>query len=274
VTNSRLRTLASSFLTLAIAGTVHAQTTTTTTTTPSTTTAAPASTSRTDRLFLSFAEEATLAESQWWEGQLEFQGGEVWDSTIARLVVAFQPFQNIELGGRVGFGSTSADGGVSDGTGGTDLDVWGKYRFDQGDTDFAAGALVTVPTGDDTAGLGRDAFDLELFGSVRHRAAGWIADGQAGVRFNGDGSVGGFDFNGDVSVFVGGGVIVPLSDVFSLVGELRLETARIDGGDDDARLLGGMHWRLGGGVVRAAAGFGLTDGAPDYQIIGGYAWVF
>lgn len=235
---------------------------------------AASSTGNTDRTFLGFAEEAAVAQTQWWEGQLEFVGAEQVDASILRLVAAFQPWKNIEIGGRVGFGSTSASGSNLDGTGGTDLDVWGKYFFEQGDTDFAAGALVTVPTGDDTAGLGADAFDLQLFGSIRHRAAKWIADGQAGVRFNGDGSIAGNSYNGDVSMFFGGGVIIPTTDVFSFVGEARFETSRADGGDDDLRILGGIHWRVGPGTVRAAAAVGLTDGAPDWQILGGYAWTF
>ena len=54
----------------------------------------------TDRLFLSFAEEATLVSRQWWEGQVEFQDGDGFDAKILRGVAAFQPWAQVEFGGR------------------------------------------------------------------------------------------------------------------------------------------------------------------------------
>ena len=114
----------------------------------------------TDRLFLSFAEEATLVDRQWWEGQAEFQDGNGFDAKILRGVAAFQPWAQVEFGGRVGFGDSSS-GVLPDGSGATDLDLWAKYHFgSSGKTEFAAGGIATVPTGDDAVGLGFDARDL------------------------------------------------------------------------------------------------------------------
>lgn len=234
-------------------------------------------TSGADRTFLGFAEEAAVASTQWWEGQLRYTDFSPYDTLEARFVAAFQPWKNVELGGDVGFGSTDASGSFPDGTGATDLNVWGKYLFAgvAQDTDFAAGALVTVPTGDDTSGLGFNAWDLELFGSVRFRTPQVIIGGLFGFGMNGDGEIGGQSFSGKNSFFVAGSVIIPASDRVSFVGEVRMETEHIEGSDEDFRLLAGVDWRaFTRGILRGAAAVGLTDGAPNLQITLGYAWTF
>lgn len=231
----------------------------------------------TDRLFLSFAEEAVLADRQWWEGQLEFADLDPTDAVILRGVVALQPLEDLEFGGRVGFGNTDAPAGLEDGSGATDLDLWAKYVFrtQSEGTSFALGGIATIPTGDDSVGLGFDAFGIALFGSVRVAVNDLIVSGNIGARLNDDGKVQGFDLNGRTSPFVAGGVLYPLSDRVSVVGELRFEDERFDGFDSDIRMLGGLNWRLfSQGVVRAAVAIGLDDGAPDSQLIVGYAQSF
>jgi len=238
--------------------------------------AAPA-TSGSDRSFLTFAEEAAAASAQWWEGDLRYTDGDPYDTLEGRFVGAFQFWKNVELGGRVGFGNTDASGSLPDGTGATDMDVWGKYIFPgvAQNTDFAAGALMTVPTGDDNSGLGYNAWDFEGFGAVRYRTPQVIIGGTFGFRINGDGEIGGNSFSGKNSFFVGGSVIIPASDTLSFVGEITMESERIDGADSDLRLLAGVDWRgVGRGIVRGAAAVGLTDGAPNLQLTAGYAWVF
>jgi len=240
-------------------------------------------TSGQDRLFLTFAEEAAVVPHQWWEGQLEFRDGDPIDATILRGIVALKPWQNLEVGGRVGFGNTDSSD-LPDGSGATDLDVWGKYHFAAGgaQTEFAAGALVTVPTGDDSVGLGDDSFDLEGFGSVRFRTDQLILSGVAGVRFNGDGQLfggeelpDGFETSGKTSVLLSGGALYPVSDVFSLTGEAYFESERVEGADSDFRLGAGVNWRpWNRGMLRGAVIVGLSDGAPDAQILAGYAYTF
>ncbi len=234
-------------------------------------------TSGADRSFLMFAQEAAVANTQWWEGQLLYTDDSTFDTLEARLVAAFQFWKNVELGGRVGFGNTDASGTLPDGTGATDLDVWGKYLFAgvAQDTDFVAGALVTVPTGDDTSGLGHNAWDLEAFGSVRYRTPQVIIGGLFGFSMNGDGEIGGASFSGKNSFFLGGSVILPASDRLSFVGEIKMETERIEGSDEDLRALAGIDWRaFGPGSLRGAAAFGLTDGAPNFQLTLAYAATF
>lgn len=236
---------------------------------------APASTGD-DRFFLAFAQDAAIVRSQWWEGGLGYADATPVDSLTVRGVVAFQPWKNVEVGGRVGFGSSDGPTGFPDGTGATDLDAWGKYHWTLGGgTQIAAGALLTVPTGDDTAALGRDAFDVEAFGSIRHALAKLIVAAHFGVRLNGDGNVGGASYSGKTQGFVGGGVIVPMSSELSLVGELVLRGEAADGGDSDYRILGGANWKVAQrGMLRGAIAVGLSDAAPDVEVTAGYAFTY
>jgi len=233
--------------------------------------------SGTDRLFLGFAEEAAGVPGQWWEAQLEFRDGGPIDATILRGIVALKLFDRMEMGGRVGFGSTDAPHGGEDGSGATDLDLWAKWNlgnFD-GATDVFAGGLVTVPTGDDTAGLGFDAFDIEGFAGIRHRLDTVILAGHAGLRVNGDGQIGGTELDGNTSVLIGGGVLFPLADQLTLVGETLIQSERYDDTDTDWRVLAGANWRpWNRGMLRGGISVGLTDGSADAQLFAGYAYVF
>ena len=78
-------------------------------------------TSSSDRLFLSFIEDATIVQNQWWEAQLELADFDSVDQTIVRGIAAFRPWKSVELGGRVGFGQTDTPAGLPDGSGATDL---------------------------------------------------------------------------------------------------------------------------------------------------------
>jgi hypothetical protein len=241
---------------------------------------APKPTSSTDRLFLAFAEDATLVDRQWWEGRAEFASDvyDVWDATVIRGVVAFQPWVDFEVGGTVGFGDTDASGLVSDGSGATDLDLWGKYHLGNTDqTEFGVGGVITVPTGDESAGLGSDAFGVSAFASLRHRLDRLILTGFGGVQFNGDGRRAReqSDRDGETAPMVGAGVIFPVSDRLSAVGELTFRGGRLDHDDDDSRALAGINWRVGGrGMIRAAIAAGLSDDAPDVAATVGYATQF
>jgi hypothetical protein len=231
---------------------------------------------RPDRLFLSFIEDATLVENQWWEGQVEFSDGDQIDANIVRGVAAFQPWENWELGGRVGFGSTDAPS-EPDGSGATDLDFWAKGLVESvaKHTNLTFGGVLTIPTGDDTAGLGFDAFALDVFAAVRYRMPQLIITGTAGAQLNGDGRFRGSDIDGKIAPSLAGGVIYPFNEEVAVVGELAWDGKRFDGARNSSRLLGGLNWRVGTrGMVRGAISFGLSDGAPDAQIFLGYAYHF
>lgn len=228
-----------------------------------------------ERLFLSFAEEAQLVDRQWWEGQLEFQDGSGFDATILRGVAAFQPWDDVEFGGSVGFGDTSVSGSSAGGSGATDLDLWAKYHFgDRSDVEYAAGGRLIVPTGDDSVGLGGDAFSFGVFGSLRKETDRLVFHGSAGVNVTGDGRIFGFNTQGETALTAAAGVVIPANERLGFVGEARYEGERFDGFDSATRLLGGINLKAGDGMFRAAIAFGLTDGAPDAQLIAGWAAMF
>ncbi len=235
-------------------------------------------TSSSERLFLSFIEDATVVDNQWWEAQVEYADGDSHDLFILRGVATFNPWKNIEIGARVGFGSSDGVGNYPDGSGATDLDAWGKYHLGKaGDaTEFAVGATVTIPTGDEAAGLGDDSFAVGAFGAMRYVYDRFIFSAHAGVRLNADGKeftpVGSSELKGDVSPMVGVGVFFPFTDVVTLVGELNYEGRRFEERDTAIRALGGLNWRVSNrGIVRSALSVGLDDGAEDAQIFVGYA---
>ncbi len=234
----------------------------------------------TDRLFLGFAKDATLADQQWWEGQLVVTDQNDLDTVVAKLVMAIRPIDRFEFGGTVGFGDSDLPTPSNDleGTGATDLELWGKYALGslEDGSDLAVGLTVTVPTGDDTAGLGRDSFVIGAFFSSRKAMEGFDLVGHVGANFHGDGRIFGVDLDGKVSAELGIGFIFPMSDTISLVAEGQLETDQYknagDFGDTDTRILGGVDWKLGAnGMFRGSLALGLTDGAPDTQLSLGYA---
>ena len=234
-------------------------------------------TSGSDRLFLAFAEDATLVDRQWWEGRVKTADFDGADVNVLTAVVAMQPWVDFEIGGSVGFGDTDVRGG-RDGSGATDLDLWGKYHLGGGESsEWAVGGVVTVPTGDETAGLGADAFGASAFGAYRHRLKRAVVAAHAGVQFNGDGRRFGetADRDGETSPQAGLGVILPFSDNLAGVGEICYRDGRLEGDKDESQVLAGINWRPGGrGIFRAALGAGLSDGAPDFQAQIGYAAQF
>ena len=243
--------------------------------------AAPeASSGFSDRLFLAFATDAALVKSQWWEAQVEYADGSSGVPANVfqfRGVVAFRPIKNLEVGGHVGFGTSNASGDLPDGTGATDLDVYGKWVWPNAaaKTDFTAGVSVTIPTGDDTAGLGFNSFSSQLFGGVRHRMDNVVIGGHLGARFNGDGAFQGADLNGKTSYELGVSTLFPLANQVSIVAELQLETDRFETLDASTQLLAGVNWRaFGRGMLRGAVAAGLTSGAPNYRVLVSYAYTF
>jgi len=244
----------------------------------------PKPTSSSDRFFFAFAEDATVADRQWWEGQVGLADSDSLDVTTVTVVGAFQPWIDWEFGGRVGFGFTDANDTSKDkdGSGATDLDLWGKYHLGgTEDLEFAVGGVATIPTGDETAGLGYDSFGVSAFGSMRYRLNKVVLAAHVGLRFSGDGSYRGEDADGETEPLAGVGVIFPFSDRIAGVGEFVFRDGRLDGKNfdaiskDDTRALAGINWRPGGrGMIRAALAAGISDGAPDFQFIAGYAAEF
>jgi len=232
--------------------------------------------SSSDRLFLNFIQDGTIVENQWWEIDLALENDDVVDARLLHGQAAFQPWQDVELGARVAFGSTDGAGAIPDGTGATDLDFWGKYRFPPGSTtEFTAGGVLTIPTGDESAGLGADAFGLSVFGAMRYRFRSFVLSANLGVQFNQDGRVlgSGFDLDGQTAPFLGAAALFFLSDQITFVAEGVWRSERFDGVGDDSQLLGGIDWHVSPrGIVRGSLSVGLTDAAPDFALLVGYAF--
>lgn len=252
---------------------------------------AAASSEIADRLFLAFAQDPALVRSQWWEGQFEYFDGSKGvptDALLMRGVVAFRPVKNLEVGGSFGLGTTNASGSRPDGTGATDLELYGKWVFPNAaqNTDFTAGLLLTIPTGDDTVGLGFNSFASQAFAGMRHRLENVVVlGGHIGLCLNGDGAFQGQDLDGRPSFEIGFSALFPLANQVSLIAELQSQTARFDnnnpspnnliGAEAATQILGGINWRaFGRGMLRGAVAFGLTEGAPDFSVLMSYAYTF
>ena len=223
-----------------------------------------------DRLFLAWAEDATIVDG--WQVDAgvvheEFDAGSV-DGVRVIGAVSFESIPRIEFGGRIGFEDAESDSGL------TDMDAWAKLDLGRhGAARFAVGGIATLPTGDSDAGTGTDTFSSKLFGAVRFAAAPFLVSAHAGVRFTGDGEVAGFALDGTTSFDAGVSAIWPRGDRLALVGETFYEAARFDGLDDDARILFGANWKLiDFGHARLAVGAGLTDAAPDWFLIAGWSF--
>jgi hypothetical protein len=235
-------------------------------------------TSSRDRLYINFIEDAMVVDEQWWEGWLEYDDFDAVQRTILYGRAAFQPWENIEVGGAIGFGNTDVSQGDNEGTGATDLSLWGKYFWNLGDdrTELSAGAILTVPSGDDSVGLGWDSWALKGFGAMRYRFKPAVLTGTLGLQLNSDGrTLGSPTLDGQLAYSLGVGVIAPWTEAFSWIGELSYKSERFDDVGNDSQLLGGINLRLSArSLLRPALAFGLEDGAPDFQVVVGYAYSF
>ena len=135
------------------------------------TTTSTTNTSSHDRLYINFIEDAMVVDEQWWEGWLQYDDADYVKRTILFGRAAFQPWDSVEVGASIGFGSTDISGSGNDGTGATDLNLWGKYFWNLNNdrVEVSAGGIVTIPSGDDSVGLGFDAWGLKGFGAARYR---------------------------------------------------------------------------------------------------------
>jgi hypothetical protein len=234
-----------------------------------------------DRLYLSFVEDVAITDRLRAEGQLLYSSFDSSDLFLARGIVAYQSqaLPSVEFGARWGLGSRSADGNRADGSGATDLDLWAKMKMDRGAgrrPELAFGGIVTLPAGDNDSGLGADALRSELFGAARYvfsSAPSVALSGTLGIRFNGNGNIGGVALNGRTAGRLGIAALWSWRENLTVVGELTYEGKAFEYAEVDTRLLGGVNWRLVPfGSLRLALGFGFSDGAPDAQLIAGYSF--
>ena len=238
------------------------------------------------RLFLRFAEDAAIVPSYWLEGQARLElslpavdetvggAGEA-DLLTVGPVFAFNVAEDFEFGGRVGMAWRDPDDGGSD-TGLTDFDIWGKIAVVSDPIDIALGILVKLPTADESKLMGTGETDVEFFAGVRKNFTSFTVAGNLGFRINQDPE---FDDLGEVegkdSVLAGLAIIVPIGAKWALTGEWAFESERIEDFDNDSRLFGGAEYRWDESFsFRGGAAIGLSDGSPDWDILGSAVWLF
>lgn len=222
------------------------------------------------RLFQRFAEDGAIAPHVWLEGQGRIQTntrffGDIESDRWAGLaVLGLGLTEEIEVGLRLGLVEVDPDSGRSE-NGLSDLEVHAKYRIDELPASIVVGGVVKLPTADEEHGLGTGKVDLEGFGAVRKDLGHVTLIGNAGLRINQDPDVPG-DIDGEMSLLLGGGMIIGLTSRVYNVWEMTYESKRYEGGAADSRLTPGLIWRVGNrGIVRGAIGIGLSDGAPDFD---------
>lgn len=226
------------------------------------------------RPFMSFIEDAAVAENMYGEGQFQYADFEGGSSISLGVQGAYRVMPLMEAGGRVGFASVSPE--VGDGESGLlDVDVYGRYTVMEGPTmRVTAGALLNLPVGSDKIGEGT--FDFGGFGALRYAMTKGVILGHFGLRINGDSEIetgyGTFDVEREMQILFGGGILYPLSEAATLTGEFTFESAEYDGGDSALQLTPGIDFGLASGLkVRGALALGLSDGAPDMILIAGVA---
>ncbi|HKQ62884.1 MAG TPA: carboxypeptidase-like regulatory domain-containing protein [Candidatus Polarisedimenticolaceae bacterium] len=232
-----------------------------------------------ERLFLQFVESPERAEHFRFEGRVDyadFSEASVYGTSFL-AAIQLDSWPQAEFGAKLGLATVDVSDG-EDGSGLTDLALWAKLGVrvaHEDQPEFAFGALLTVPTGDSDEGLGQDALQSKLFATARWQLGFGSLSAHAGIATAEDGEVGGVVLDGKVAPAAGAALVIRWHANLAWVLEASFEGARFEGLDDDARALAGLNWQpFSRGTVRLAAAIGLTDAAPDFQLLAGYAFDF
>ena len=224
-------------------------------------------------LFQNFFKDTPISEVPYLEGAFQYEDYE--HATGLRLEAqggySITPKFEIEAGlGIINYDPEHGD----DETGLSDLLISGRYDLSglfslpPGGTKFAAGGYFTLPTGDED--VGEDKTDFGLFGAIRHPYTG----GPVLTATLGIDSIEVIDRHGDddreTSLQLGAGVMFPLDNFFSFIGELSFKSEI-----DYSLLSGGIDYKLRKyNRIRGCLGFGLDDGAPDFSLRVSYLGYF
>ncbi|MFH1942663.1 MAG: hypothetical protein ABIL68_11240 [bacterium] len=224
-------------------------------------------------LFQSFLYDAPIAATPYVEGGLNYDSYDGASSIFIGAQGGYGLNEKIEIGARLGYQSWSFDG--ADGQSGiTDITAVGRYNLvnSASPTKISAGAMITLPIGSEDIMQGNMHFGG--FGALRHKLeSGMELTANLGLILL---EMTTFEFNQQTlqveektsresSFAIGAGVIYPLKDKMSIVGEFRTQSEV-----EYTALSCGINYQMGKGCVRGALVLGLSDGAPDIAIIGGY----
>ncbi|MDZ7337848.1 MAG: hypothetical protein ONB30_04845 [candidate division KSB1 bacterium] len=228
------------------------------------------------RLFQSYFFDSPIAKAPY--GQVGLAYSDYEGASILQLGPqgGYPINDKIEVDAGLSYVSWSVDGGNGE-SGISDLELYGRYSVaNKSPLKAAVGAMVTLPIGSDKVGYGN--LNFGGFGALRYALKnGMVITGTAGLIFNETTTFETDLQTGHVQektshesyVNLGGGVIYPVSSVLNVVGELVMRTE-----GDYMLLSGGADYKLGNGRLRGALGIGLDDGAPDLQLLAGYAISF
>jgi hypothetical protein len=227
-----------------------------------------------ERLFRRFFQDGANAQDTPWYGvqlvTLDRTGARAWG---VGTTIAVAPVGGLELGGRIDYLDVNLapainESGYRDRKAFTDLELAVKYRFGKG---ISAGALITLPTGDERAGTGTGQTDGSLFGTVRRPwkleprfgSGEWTA--HLGVGFYDDTRIVGERRTGRTTMQLGGGFLWGHRPDLVWIVEGVIETKRYDQTGWIGEFVGGLSWRVADNVaIRPSLDIGLTSSAPDW----------
>jgi len=232
--------------------------------------------------------DGAVIQNNWAEGSLRFQK---WDFDLGdaevwllgpTFITTLPNLPKLELGTRLSIINYDPDFDSSE-TGLTDIDVWGKYQFFRdSNLMLSAGLLLTLPTGSDDVIHPRASgeVNVEAFVAGRYQADRKTAlIGHVAMRKNSDMDVRirgmRFETDGELQLAIGAGIIFEVAPQLNLIGEFNLATEPYDDFDNDIQLVGGAEYKFNANFsFRGGLGIGLDDGAPEWEIILGGAYLF
>ena len=232
-------------------------------------------------LFQSFFHDATITAAPYGQAGIDFSSYDAMNSFGITAQGGYGINDKIEVGAGWGFRSVSYDiKGVDNQSGLNDLTVAGRYLLLEEPALVSAGAYVTLPIGSEDIGASR--FNFGAFGASRYALEnGIVLTGNIGLDFFETTTVKAIEtgsiYDGtynlefkketgyENSVHIGLGGIYPVNPDMNAIGELVIQTE-----GEYMMLSAGGEMLKGPGRIRAMIGLGLDDGAPDFQVFGGY----
>ena len=236
-----------------------------------------------DRFLDSFLKDGAVLTENWLEGRVSLSHYSGGDAVSVGPLAAFHVAHDFEIGVSADALFLDADGAGSE-SGFSDMNVFGKVRLIEKPVVLSVGAVFSLPTGDEDNGLGSGELDMEFFAAIRRAYESMAFIAHAGFRVNQDVDVavgqGGFVSDpdgiteGEVSYLGGAGLLFTSSEHWSYQLEVNFETGRYEHHDSSVRLTPGVSYHRGRAIYRGGVQFGLTDGAPDWALLGGAVMTF
>ena len=237
------------------------------------------------RLFVRFVEDGAIVQKGWIEFRATYEdypgGGR---DVAGGSIIALRFGRDVEAGLGAGLLDRRRASGAAlfgsqlpsaiDGTGLADLLVYGKYRILRSPFDLAVGGTVTIPLADEDEGRGPGIFQYGAFIGARKDYSRATLVWSLGVTDRGDAKSPG-QAEGEISLRLGTGLLLPVSRIWTLVGEATYESARFDGEEQTTALFAGLDWRPTNFLVaRGGLGAGLTGDSPDISATMSFVFYF